>query len=283
MQKNWKIGIVLAGGMSKGAYEIGCLKALGEYFDQSNFACVSASSIGVPIGYAFLTGRLNDVISVWKELDISETGRFFPNLSGNPLIAEKIRGLVSDVDEINVPFYATLWNFSKQKAEYALFNSLTPNKRKSYMIASISIPVFGKGVRLNGDIYFDGAFLDNIPVYPMLEKNLDAVFCIYFDRKDYLFENVPFDNKVIKLNCFPIIKRWKDNFVLDPERVDSMVEFGYSYCKVAIEEIFSQENLETAIKKRNRSYGTKERRATADTILSNINRMTTKFAPKKIL
>lgn len=52
------IGLVLSGGMGKGAYQIGALTALNEFFYPSDFEYVSAASIGVLNTYAYLTGNL---------------------------------------------------------------------------------------------------------------------------------------------------------------------------------------------------------------------------------
>lgn len=41
------IGLVLSGGMGKGAYQIGALTAIDEFFNPSEFEYVSAASIGV--------------------------------------------------------------------------------------------------------------------------------------------------------------------------------------------------------------------------------------------
>ena len=41
------IGLVLAGGFAKGAYQIGALRAIREYFEPEDIEYVSASSIGI--------------------------------------------------------------------------------------------------------------------------------------------------------------------------------------------------------------------------------------------
>ena len=41
------IGLVLSGGMAKGAYQVGALKAINELFPKGSIKYISASSIGV--------------------------------------------------------------------------------------------------------------------------------------------------------------------------------------------------------------------------------------------
>ena len=59
------IGLVLSGGMGKGAYQIGALTAISEFFAPSDFEYVSAASIGVLNTYAFLTNNLPKARDTW--------------------------------------------------------------------------------------------------------------------------------------------------------------------------------------------------------------------------
>ena len=51
------IGLVLSGGMVKGAYQIGALKAISEYIQPKDFNCLSCSSIGTLNGCACVVGE----------------------------------------------------------------------------------------------------------------------------------------------------------------------------------------------------------------------------------
>ncbi len=278
------IGIVLAGGMSKGAYEIGCLKAISERFSADNIKFISASSIGALSAYAFSTQKLDALTAEWKKLKTEETGSFFPSFSGNSKLMGKLCDLVCDDDSFMGNVYATVWNYSEKKAEYILFNQLSAKERQDYLCAAVAIPIFGKGVRINGCTYFDGAFIDNIPVYPLLDAELDCIFCIYFDGCDYFFENEDFNNKIIKLYRFPSKGRF-ENFVFDPNKIDNMIEFGYKYTSEVIEKIFSSDDAEAirgAIKEFSaESKSQSKKRLTGDVLLRSINKMTQHFAKRK--
>ncbi len=284
MRENVKIGVVLAGGMSKGAYEIGCLRAIGEYFAPESIVAVTAASIGVPIGYAFVADKLDQVTELWKGINVEDTGRFFPNLSGNKGMLETLRGLVGEKDPLFTDFYATLWNFSDRKAEYVQVAPLSDDERRDHLTASICLPVFGKGFKMNGKTYYDGAFLDNIPVYPFLEKDVDYIFCIYFDKQDYQFESEEFDAKCIKLYDFPIKHRWRDNYIVDPNSVDEFVQFGYDYTKRMIETVFEGKESHEEILEGIAQFRTQapKKRSTSDTILTNVNRLTSRLMKKNI-
>ncbi len=281
-----KIGIVLAGGMNNGIYEIGCLKAISEKFPSEDIVCISSSSIGALAAYSFATNQLDLTEQMLKEIDVSSTGRFFPSFSRNKDLFKKITDIVKEGVNPICPTYTTAWNYTRHKLEYVPFHKLSAEMARNYLCASVAIPIFNKGVKINNNTYFDGAFIDNIPVFPLLEQDLDAVFCIYFENKNYFFENPEFDKKVIKLWKFPRKKR-SDAFVFDPNRIDEMIEFGYQYTSNVIQEITSCETLEEFYENISRANADNEAdiqyRITAETILSKVNKVAKKIFKRKIL
>ena len=72
------IGIVLSGGMAKGAYQIGALKAIRENINIDDIKCMSCASIGVLNGYSFLMNRLDDAEKMYLSL-CSDNSRLFIN------------------------------------------------------------------------------------------------------------------------------------------------------------------------------------------------------------
>ncbi len=281
-----KIGIVLAGGMGKGAYEIGCVKAISEKFAYDDIKCISASSIGSLVAYSFASGQTDYMLKTLREIDIHSMGRFFPSFSGNVQLLEKIRAAVLPDNSSICDTYITVWNYTERNLEYVPIHKTLHDVAQDYLCASVAIPIFNKGVRINGNTHFDGAFIDNIPVSPLLEKNIDIIFCVYFDNKNYFFENENFDRKIIKLYDFPTDNKW-ENFSFDPKRVDQMLDYGYCYTKQVIDEVLSNNTLDKIyenIEKRNlRNKENIQRRFTCDVIMTNINKMTSRFAKRKIL
>ena len=129
----------------------------------------------------------------------------------------------------------------------------------------------------------DGAFIDNIPVYPLLEKNIDYIFCIYFEEKNYIFENESFDKKVIKLNRFPSKGRL-DLFVYDSNSIDEMIDFGYEYTMQTIEKIFATDNKDDIYRRISESESSEGiKRVTTDFVLNNIAKAVARLSKRKIL
>ena len=63
-----KIGLVLSGGMAKGAYQIGALRAINKFIPRDEITCISCASIGVLNGYAYVTDQLDVAEKMWKGL-----------------------------------------------------------------------------------------------------------------------------------------------------------------------------------------------------------------------
>ena len=278
-----KLGVVLSGGMTRGAYEIGCLRAIEDRFGKESIRCITTSSIGTLTGYGYGTEKLELVNDTWKNIDVSETGRFFPAFCGNPDLLSKIRGMVEEEDKLCYKMYVSIWNFTQKRVEYVPFHELTADKAREYVCASIAIPIFNKGVTIDGDLLFDGAFLDNIPVYPMLNEDLDYIFCIHFDGCNYFFENEEFDQKIVKLSEFPQTKRLEMMF-FTPQYFDEMVQFGYDYTMRIIERIFPTDDngeILARIKEYEQSkQETYKKRLTADVVLNNVNVLTKRYAKR---
>ena len=280
-----RIGIVLSGGMSRGAYEIGCLKAIVERFGRENVCCVSASSVGVLCGYASVTGKMDELVEVWRRLDQLGQGNTFVGLTKSPELIARARAMATKEDEFSCPIYTTIWNFTKRTAEYIPLNEVDFKKRVDYLQASIAVPVITKSVKIGGDICMDGAFIDNIPVYPLLDKELDYIFCIYFEEKNYIFENTEFNSKVIKLNRFPSKGRL-DLFVYDSGAVDDMFQYGYDYAKRIMDMVFATEDAEET-KRRIAELSARmpqpQKRITTDFVLNNIAKAVARLSKRKIL
>lgn len=270
-----KIGIVLAGCASKGPYEVGVLKALEEYFGLENIRYISSASVGALFAQAHCTGVLDELCDMWRNIDTEKNGKFILSYTGNENILSDLDSLFDNDNKSYCEHTVCLWNFNDRKVEYVPFHTLSKDDFKQYMRAAISVPFFTKGTKINGTKFYDGAFLDNIPVSPLVDKDLDFIFCVYFDNRNYIFENEEFDKKVIKLFDFPNTKRLEVMFY-SRESLDAMAQYGYEYTTRIVKQLFdgaeNTEQVHTAIVELEKTYTCKYKpRLTADTVLSNLN------------
>lgn len=278
-----KIGIVLAGAASKGPYEIGCIRAIEEFFGTESIKYISSASVGSLITQAYGMGKIDQLRETWKGIDTKKHGRFFLSYSGNKELLQIISNMVSEGNPLPFKHYVSVWNYTKHEVQYIPFHNLPSEKLQKYLCGAIAIPFFSDGSVVDGECFLDGAFLDNIPVYPLLEKDLDYIFCVYFDNCKYFFENEEFDNKIIKLFDFPN-EKMLELMSFKAESFDEMVEYGYNYTKRTIKEIFTTDNKEEIYKiisdrEQNLEISYKPR-LTADIVLNNINVMTRRYSKR---
>ena len=88
------------------------------------------------------------------------------------------------------------------------------------------MPVYNRAVNLDNTSYYDGATVDNIPVFPLKKHNLDYIICFYFDETNYQFENTAFDKKIIKIT-FPPTNRLRQSVIFKKEDINKMMQAGY--------------------------------------------------------
>lgn len=275
-----KIGVVLSGCAGKGAYEIGCMQAIVDHFGMESIVCVGAASVGALIAQAFAIGRSEELKRAFRDIDEGKYGRYPLGFASNPEAMAAIAALLEGDNVTAFENYVSIWNLTHNSVEYIPFHSLAAEKILPYMQGAISFPIFSKGVLVDGCKYLDGAFLDNIPVHPIMDKDLDYIFCIYFDNCRYAFEAPETDRKIIKLYDFPNQRRI-EVLIYEFGTYDQMYDYGYGYTKGVIERIFKSdapEEIYQAISDYDKcSQATYKKRLTADVVLSNINTVTSRY------
>lgn len=280
-----KIGVVLAGGASKGPYQVGVLKALEEYFGIENIKCISSASIGSLFAQSHGTGVLDELCDLWKNVNTEKNGKFILSYTANDEILTTLDTLFDNDKKLAYEHYVCLWNFTLRKVEYVPFHTLSKEEFPKYMRGAISIPFFTRGEKINGNRILDGAFVDNIPIFPLVDKDLDFIFCVYFDNRNYVFESEEFDKKVIKLFDFPNIKRLELMFH-SADSLDDMANYGYEYTAKILKQLFdgaqTKEQVYTAIQELEKTYNCKYKpRLTADTVLNNLNILARRYTKQR--
>ncbi len=270
------IGLVLSGGMGKGAYEIGALTAISEFFDPSDFEYVSAASVGVLNTYAFLTNNLPKAREIWESVNLKGEKRFITSVLKSTFLQDVITSIVSH-EKIDKNFYVPLLDLGNRELLYYNFKDISPDEAAPYLRASIAMPFYNKGVVIGDKTLYDGAVVDNIPIYPVLKNNLDYVICIYFDDFNYIFEDYTADNKIIKLT-FPDDKIISNSINISHDAIAYMMDEGYRRTKRILSDIFAAgtEDLEAIyqkIEQINSRDDKKKVRITGDVVVTNMNKV----------
>lgn len=202
-----KKALVLGGGGSKGAYEMGVWKALNELGE--TFDIVTGTSIGSLIGILYVQGDYEAAMDLWKhltvddvmvngvnldmdiELIMSQKGKYVDFLSS--YMHHKgadITPFIQIVESMYNPdrffdsaidYGCMTVNFSKLLPQPMLKKDMTRENVKDYIIASAScFPAFP--MKLIHDQHFiDGGYYDNVPIE--LARSMGAEKIVAVDLK----------------------------------------------------------------------------------------------------
>lgn len=281
-----KIGLVLSGGMAKGAYQAGALCAINEYFSPTDFDYVSSASIGTLNTYTYLTNKLEMAVDIWRSVNPGHRRTGITSVLRSGFITDQIRNLVS-TEKIENCFYVPLLNLRKRKLCYMDYSKVPAHNMEQYLKASVAIPVCNGGVDLDDGTYYDGAMVDNIPIYPVLQHKLDYIICIYFDNYNYIFENQQDDSRIIKIT-FPDNTIISNSITVSGDSITYMMEEGYRHTKEILDFIFSngKDDLDFIygqINKLNEMNANQKVRITGDLAVDNMNKVVRRFTRREIV
>ncbi len=169
------IGLVLAGGASRGIIHLGALKALEELgvaFDR-----VSGTSAGSIVGALYLSGHSpDDMFDIISGSGIRNL--ITPTFKSKGILKhEFLRKLLKKYalptfEALSLPLYVPAVNL--KTAEVDVFSA---GPLHEAVIASSSIPMLFTPKQINGTDYVDGGLRMNLPVRPIRDK-VDVVIAI---------------------------------------------------------------------------------------------------------
>lgn len=171
---NQAIGITFSGGGARGIAHAGVLQYLEEVGIRP--AAVSGTSAGAIAGALYAAGlspmeildrvKVNSVFKVFN----------FKNLKFGLSDLSYLRQILNesiphdDFSQLKIPFFACATNLTIGRWEIFSSGSVA-----DAVVASSSIPVVFHPVNINGHTYVDGGLLNNLPVEPLLERNLRII------------------------------------------------------------------------------------------------------------
>lgn len=280
------IGLVLSGGMAKGAYQIGALKAISEFIPNKEINYISCSSIGVLNGYAYVAKKLKQAETMWKNVCCENTRMIINQILKSSILQQDIKNLCAENDKLSPVFYVSLLDALHKSIVYKNLATVDCSKVPLYLKASVAMPLYNRAVNIDGVSYFDGAMVDNIPVYPLLKHKLDYIICVYFDNNCYKFENTYFDNKIIKIT-FPCESVLKQSLIFRQNSIDNMIKDGFERTSDVLNLVLKNgykdlEYIYKMIECKNLNE-IKSLRITGDVLVTNLNKVAQKFAKRKIM
>ncbi|WP_040214798.1 patatin-like phospholipase family protein [Clostridium polynesiense] len=213
-----KIGLVLAGGGGRGAYQIGVWKALKELGIDKYIQAVSGTSIGALNGVLFAQGDFKKAEDIWlgitlekilpidsREIfakgvklilgnkNINFIKKYSPKLleQGNVSRQGLMDILNEDIDfkkvlRSNISLYAACTELPEIKSKYFKLNNYDGETVKRILCATSAIPSVYECEEIDARKYIDGGMSDNIPIQPIYGEGCDIIFVVHLSREHYI-------------------------------------------------------------------------------------------------
>ena len=197
-----KYAITLAGGGSKGIYEIGAWKALKELGIE--YEAVTGTSIGAINGAFMVQGDLSKAYDMWHNIRMDQCVRLPENteLTSDNLLDRQYKGMLfkevvthGGIDQTPLldllaqyidpdAVYSSSVDFGlctyslKNRSSLKVWRSDIPIEQFfSYLLASAALPGL-RSVKLDDHIYLDGGLGDNLPFDMLRRRGLRNIIAI---------------------------------------------------------------------------------------------------------
>lgn len=199
-------GLVLEGGGAKGAYQIGAWEAFRHL--GLEFGAVTGTSVGALNGALFAQGDFEQAHEMWYNLKPEHV------ISGDPKAIEKLATLEMEAGDLepitryvasvftggglditplkqligrmiseerlrasNVPLGIVTVSVTDFKPMELFVENVPQGQLQDYLLASANLPVF-KLSRVDGKLYVDGGFYDNLPVNLITQKGIREIVAV---------------------------------------------------------------------------------------------------------
>lgn len=247
-------GLILEGGGAKGAYQIGAYKALKEMGIEFNG--VAGTSVGALNG-AYI---VQDSIEIIEEIYMKSNYKFFMNI--DELTYEKIKNIDLNPKNFNtiISFLTkalknegidisplrknlektineekirnskkdfgivTVW-WSGKINPHPIYIEDIPNKSLvDYLIASAGLPIF-KLEKIDGKLYLDGGFYDNLPIGLLRKKKYSEFVVIRLQNSEK--ERQKLSNQSLHIKSIVPSENLGGFLNFDKENIEKNIKLGY--------------------------------------------------------
>ena len=190
-----KLGLVLEGGASRTYFSIGVMDALLENNIMADY--IIGASAGIANGVSYISKQKGRSLKIGLEyLNDKRYMGFKYFFAKNNHSYYNIKFVFDDIPNIYVPYdydtakkfkgesYAILTNLKTGKAEY--FSVNYDDKTWKLLVATCSLPIMFKPVKINGNLYLDGGIADPIPIKKAYDDGCDKIIAVVTREKNYV-------------------------------------------------------------------------------------------------
>lgn len=239
MKKN---AVVLGGGGSKGAYEVGVFKALKKL--NYSYDIITGTSVGSINGAVISQGDFSLCEKFWKNINTSDVFDLETDSRSPELLREYAKsafgnnGLSYNNLKNNLTLFIDEEKLRKSDIEFGLvtvkFPSMTPlyiykedmekGKVIDYILASAACFPAMKPHKIGNQLYIDGGYNDNIPIDMAIEKGATTIVAVDLNAIGVV-KNKKYDNvKIIKVESYCDLGNF---LVFDKNIAKKNIKLGY--------------------------------------------------------
>ena len=178
------VGLVLAGGGGKGAYQIGALRALDEAGLLKQVAAVAGTSIGAINAVLYMEQDYEKAYKTWDDINMGVLFDFDPAMLAQGKLyfsREEMNRLMEqyvDYPRISGSDKEIYCGVAEElpgggyRAEYMKLNGKSVGEIKNILMASTAMPIVYDTVLIGGRRYRDGGVVDNEPIRPLYDAGI---------------------------------------------------------------------------------------------------------------
>lgn len=200
------IGLVLAGGGVKGAYQVGSYFA----FKKCNIKIdgVVGTSIGSFNAAMIAQGKENELYEFWKNVDVGKLLDFNTKYTDSVNNKDKFKELIYGIEQMTLivknkgisnnnlknilnemideerlrnsymDYGLVTVRVNDLKPLYLFKEDMKKGKIPEYILASCNLPLFKTEKLIDNKYYIDGGFYDNNPINMLLNKGYDKIYSV---------------------------------------------------------------------------------------------------------
>lgn len=211
-----KYGLALAGGGTRGAFEVGVWEALTELGVE--IGAITGTSIGAVNGAVFASGK--DAKALWENINAEDIAEFEgEDMFSLPTLIKTLKKvpeggvdasafktlLKSCINEENVrksgiDYGLCTYRMDTKKGVELFIEDIPQGKLVDFVHASANFPIF-KPATIDGIEYRDGALRNNLPVNMLISRGYDSIISVSIKGVGVVRSIDRCGVNIIEINC----------------------------------------------------------------------------------
>lgn len=219
--RNGKTALVLGGGGSKGAYEIGVWQALNELGIQIDI--VTGTSIGAVNGALVAQNEFDTAKRIWNEIEESTITQLTEKNELRKILKEHLKE--EEIRSSSTKYGIVTVEFPRFKSHCMFVEDIPKGKLIDYIMASAACFPITKTYEIDDKKFVDGGYSDNVPVEMALEKGAQNVIAVDLDSIGIVRKEALKETEVLRRICC----EWDLGSFLEfnPKNTKRIIRLGY--------------------------------------------------------